>query len=159
MLKNEDIKEVAQTTPTSKVVFEALSKRVRFRDQTDLNKFRNDLLGEGQKIVDDEYMETFKKLQQLGVGILKLGRGNKPNRFKWNYNLKQVAKAAFDESQEVNELNSKPISRRMKKRLIRRGIKPTNVIKRPGKGPVSITVSLPVKKAERLLTFISKLDN
>lgn len=145
MLNQDKIKTIANSSPTSKVVFNALSERERYRDQLDLRKFKNDLMNKGEKIVQDEYIETFKMLEQLGVGSLIIGRKGKPNRFKWNYNLKDVAKASMNN--EVKEFKAiaqpiittkRPRGRPRKNQSILNAVstKATNQ-------PISITINLP----------------
>lgn len=105
MFDQFELKNVAGLNHTSKVIFDTLSKRLRFRRQTNLTNFHNHLINTGEKIIEDEFLDTFKGLQILGVGSLIFGRNGKPNRFKWNYNLKDVAKAAkSDAKMEVKEM-------------------------------------------------------
>ena len=94
MFNQDVLKSVANQSNTSKSIFDAFASRKRFRSQTNLNKLRIDLLNKGERIDNDEYLETFKSLQDMGIGSLIIGRRGKPNRFKWNYSLKDVAKIA-----------------------------------------------------------------
>lgn len=119
MFNQMEIKSVAEKSQTSKIVFDTLSKRLRFRRETNLDKFHNQLINEGEKIVEDEYLDTFKQLQKLGIGALVHGRGNRPTRFKWNYNLKDVAKSAFsDEKIDFATLEKKVVPKVSTKRSI-----------------------------------------
>lgn len=139
MFNQEEIKSIANQSPTSKIVFNNLSKRLRFRRGTNLSKFHVQLINAGEKIVEDEYMDTFKKLQTLGVGSLIFGRGGKPNRFKWNYNLKDVAKAAFSAQKvEMVELQRKP--GRPVKVVEKRAISP-KVDTKPSKVSITLEIS------------------
>lgn len=89
-----DLSTVATQNDTAKNVFKVLSERERFRSETNLSRLRRSLLDEGKKVVADDYLGVFKSLQDLGIGTIVIGRGNKPTRFKWHYNLREVAKAA-----------------------------------------------------------------
>jgi hypothetical protein len=107
MLDQVKVKELAQTSDTTKTVFNALAKRERFRSSTDLAKFHRALLGEGARIVPVEFLELFKRLHDMKVGTLVFGRRGKPNRFIWNYNFKEVAKAA---TSDMSPKNIKPLA-------------------------------------------------
>lgn len=96
MISNE-IKTIAESSDTSKAIFEVLKDRKRFRRYTNLSQFNQVLLNKGYKVVEDEYFDTFKALEKAGAGSLIIGRKGNPNRFIWDYNLKDVAKAASGE--------------------------------------------------------------
>lgn len=95
MFTQKEIKSIANGSETAKTVFDVLSKRRRFRRQTNLNKLQQMLMDQGCLIVEDDYINLFKELETKGVGSLIVGRKGNPNRFKWNYSLKSVAKAAI----------------------------------------------------------------
>src|SRR6185312_119444 len=86
-----DLNMIAKENETAKNVFEVFGARERFRRETNLQRLQRSLLENGKKVVDDEFVELFKKLQSAGIGTLVIGRGNKATRFKWHYNLKDVA--------------------------------------------------------------------
>lgn len=71
---------------------------------TNIDRLKNLLLAKGEKIVDKEYMETFKRLQDMDYGSIVYGRNGQPTRFIWNYNLKSVGKSAFSEEKEPVKL-------------------------------------------------------
>lgn len=94
MLDVTTLKAVAESNATSKAIFGELSTRQRSRHRINLRKFKYDLLTNGNKVIDEEYVETFKKLQEMGVGKLISGRHGNPSRFVWSYKLKDIAQAA-----------------------------------------------------------------
>ena len=90
----QSIQQIANQNEAAKVVFSALGERQRFRRQTDLRRLMNNIMSGGQRLVEDDFMDVFKSLERAGVGSIIHRRGNHPPRFKWYYNLKDVAKAA-----------------------------------------------------------------
>lgn len=98
MFNQEVIKSVSNLSATSKIVFEALAKRQRFSRKTNLNKFHQILLNNGCKVIETEYYEVFKKLQELEIGRFIQGKNGSPNKFEWYFDLKGLAKMAFDKS-------------------------------------------------------------
>lgn len=97
MLDQDVIRSIANESNTSKAVFDTLSKRIRFRRQTNLSKFANLMINKGERIVEEEYIQLFKRLEEAGIGTLVIGRRGKPNRFKWNYNLKDIGRIGMGE--------------------------------------------------------------
>lgn len=130
------IQEVAQETPTSKAVFDSWIQRQRFSQKTNLDKFKVDLLNQGEKIVDEEFQKTFKRLEDLGIGSIIHGRGKNPARFVWNYNLKDVAQMSMGNlsAEKVAEL---PVS---KKKIKRKLLTPKKSVGRPKKIEKSPTI-------------------
>jgi hypothetical protein len=111
--QSNSVGAIANETPTSKAIFKALAERQRFRRRTDLNRLHKTL---GDQITEEEFLSTFKKLQEAGIGSLIIGRKNNPNRFAWNYNLKSVANAALSvDGWELEPLPMKPRKRRVTK--------------------------------------------
>jgi len=93
LLNETRVKEIAQASPTSKVIFGSLASRQRMRHQTDITRMQTQLKRAGQNIDTEAFMNTFKELEKAGVGSIVYGRKNNPNRFKWNYNLKDIGQA------------------------------------------------------------------
>lgn len=100
-LKGTTLNEIATATPTAQIVTQKLADRQRLRHVTDISRIRNDLVKDGERIVDAEYMAYWKQLQTQKIGNIIYGRKGKPNRFEWYYSLKSVAQAAL-ESKDVN---------------------------------------------------------
>lgn len=164
MLNQEELKNVAALNNTSKVVFDTLSKRVRFRRQTNLTNFHNDLMNKGEKIVESEFMDAFKALQILGVGSLIFGRNGKPNRFKWNYNLKDVAKVALNQDEaEINEMPTPAPIKRGRGRPRKNAMKQAKTIKvhrgmKISASPSIITITLQISANSRPEDIAALLD-
>lgn len=108
MFTKEEIKHIAESTLTSQTVFGVLAKRERYRKETNLTKLHNQLMNQGFSIVEEDYINTFRSLEEKGAGVLIFGRKGKPNRFKWNYNLKGVAKMAKGEETDIQSIKKGP---------------------------------------------------
>jgi hypothetical protein len=104
-LNSNSVKDVAHSSPTAEGMFLDLNDRQRFRATTNLNHYRKQLIRKGIKFVEEDFLNTFKKLEQLGVGALSYGRKGNPDIFKWYYSLKDIAKMGV----EGKELNPKEI--------------------------------------------------
>lgn len=100
-LKGTTLNQIATASDTAKTVTELLASRQRLRHVTDISRVRNDLVKDGSRIVDEEYMAYWKQLQTQKIGNIIYGRKGKPNRFEWHYSLKSVAQAALD-GKDVN---------------------------------------------------------
>lgn len=95
------VKEIANENETSRSIFNELGTRQRSRARINLRKFKYDLLTTGQPIVDEQFVETFKKLQDLGVGKIISGRLGNATRFVWNYKLRDVASAVHSKETPI----------------------------------------------------------
>jgi len=91
-----DYASLKPSNPTEEVILNNLGKRERFRRETNLSAYQVNLLRKGEKIVDEQFLATWKKWESLGLGSIIYGRKGNATRFKWNYNLKWVAKAAME---------------------------------------------------------------
>lgn len=146
MLNAEVIKQIAEENDTSRAIFSKLGDRQRSRARINIRALKYDLLMNGQKVVEEEFLATFKKLMDLGVGSLVVGRGGNPTRFIWNYKLKDVAKAA--KSDKVVTI------RRPKK--FEAAVVPVEKVTVKEKTPISITFNLsPNIRGEDLAALIS----
>lgn len=108
----ETISQIAQSTEVAQKVFGALKERQRWRDRTDLTRLYKQLLEGGLTVAEQEFLGVFKKLEDIGAGSVIIARKkNKPNRFAWKYNLKDVAQAAAS-NQPIETL--KPLEKKKK---------------------------------------------
>lgn len=109
MFNQEEVRAVAKQSSTSQTIFNSLAQRKRFRRETNLKKFQETLLNEGLGIKEEDYFETFKALEKMGIGSLVIGRKGNANRFIWNYSLKEVAKSAVNKKEltDVQRLGKK----------------------------------------------------
>lgn len=103
-VKGSELKKIANSTSTSEVLFTYLAMRERLSTVTDLVRTRQHLMAEGEKIIDEEYYRAFDDLEKGGYGVLVRGRGNKNDRFHWNYSLKAIGKAAVEGKDEESPL-------------------------------------------------------
>lgn len=117
ILAGSKLKSIADRNDTSQLVLFALADRKRFRTVTDIGHMKNLLIRSGEKIVHEDYMKTWKELESLGIGSIVYGRHGQSNRFKWNYSLSAVGKAAISgHDLEAKKLTQSPILLAPKKR-------------------------------------------
>ncbi len=107
-----DLKEVSQSSDVAKNVFSMLGQRERFRRRSDLRGMFYELAGKVKNVNYDDFLTVFENLQEAGVGRIVVGRKNNPDRFLWNYNLKDVAKAL-----PVDKLSPLPKEIRKRKKV------------------------------------------
>lgn len=105
-LNGAKLKQIAHASHTATVTMTSLALRERLRHSSDIVRTKNQLIREGEKIVDSDYMSMWEALQSEGVGSIVYGRKHKPDRFEWYYSLKQVAKAGLEgTNEEVEKIN------------------------------------------------------
>lgn len=156
-LNSEVIKSIASETPTAANVFNNLAGRKRHRQETDIGRYRMALIREGVKIADGDYMNVWKKLQEAGAGTLIIGRHGNPDRFKWNYSVKDVGKLATDggidlaPAEEKTE-EKKPQRRRAKEK---EEVKREKVLYVPIRGDKGIQIELPGDFSEEEAELLS----
>jgi ribosomal protein L18E len=78
----EKLSNIANESETAKNVFEIFAARERFRRETNLSRLQRYMHEAGKKVVEDELLGLFKKLETAGIGTLVVGRGNRNTRFK-----------------------------------------------------------------------------
>lgn len=147
------IKLVAQETPTAHIVFNSLARRQRFRYETNLNKMKNILLNSGEKIVEDEFRALFRKLQDYGVGAIIYGRGSNPDKFKWNYNLRDLAKAAVTgtvRAEDVKKIGHKVHKTRRRAPVLKLRPIPAKEVS------LTLTLNVSAKEIESLLLMLKQ---
>lgn len=149
----EIIKLVATETPTAKIVFNSLARRQRFRYETNLNKMKNLLLNRGEKIVEAEYRTLFRKLQDYGVGSIIYGRGSNPNKFKWNYNLRELAKAATGKELKAEDIREIGVTHRVTRRKPLTIKKPVPMVRSKDVN-LTFTVNISSEDIQAVLNFI-----
>jgi hypothetical protein len=118
-LNGNELKKVAHASHTAEVTITALAIRERVRNFSDIVRTKNQLIRNGERIVEEDYMAFWKGLQDAGVGKIVYGRKGKPDRFEWYYSMKKVAKAALEGTNEsvekITSIKSVPAQRVIKK--------------------------------------------
>lgn len=108
-LEGAKLKQIADKNETSTLVMLSLADRKRFRAFTDISHLKNIYIRSGEKIVLEDYMNTWKELETLGVGSVIHGRKGQPTRFKWNYSLRTIGEAALSgKDVQVRALETSP---------------------------------------------------
>lgn len=151
-LDGSKLKAIAHSTPTAEITVTSLALRERLRHSSDIQRTKSQLIRDGEKIVDADYMKLWKDLQDAGIGSIIYGRKGRPDRFEWHYSLKSVAKAALEGTNEqVSKLAGVRANVQRKK--------PVKVIRRPQKvvapvaakpTPKAMPVAAPVLKSSKL---------
>jgi hypothetical protein len=91
-----ELKALIKTHPLAETVFRSLMKRERTREMMDLRRLRNRIIDEEGIAVDrTQFKDLFIDLQRKGYGKLIIGKGQDPDRFKWNNNFIQMGKEAL----------------------------------------------------------------
>ncbi len=86
---------ITHSNETALATTEELKSRVRNRRYTNIEKTRKLLVQKQLKIVEGDYVQYWKDMQAAGFGSIIYGRKGNPDRFAWNYNLKDVASAGL----------------------------------------------------------------
>lgn len=105
-----ELNNVAINSKASKVVFQALLGRERFRRITNLRLFRRILAESGSRLMLSDIVEVFNRLEAAGVGRVLDAQG--VPKFEWYYDLKQVARAAISGAKLSERARLKPIQAR-----------------------------------------------
>lgn len=106
-LDGNKLKEIANRNPTANITALALAVRERIRNASDIPRTRAQLMREGNPIVESDYTQFWKELQDAGVGQLILGRRGQPAKFAWHFSLKAVSKAMIEGTNETVQRTGK----------------------------------------------------
>lgn len=98
---NNKLANVALSSDTALGIFDDCSKRKRMRWETDLGRYAVKLAKKGVKVVQEPYMQTWKDLEDFGVGVIVHGRNGNPTRFRWHYSLKDIGEAAMHPEKKI----------------------------------------------------------
>lgn len=77
----------------AKKVLKWLREYQRSRQTTDLRQFHDAATKAGINLTLDDVVNTFERLDKLGLGSLIEGRGDKPHRFEWDYKVTSVVES------------------------------------------------------------------
>lgn len=160
-LNLESLLEIASANKTAENIFEMFSSRQRMRFETDLTRFRINLITEKGNLNDKDFYDTFKKLSDLGVCDIVAGKKGLPTRVKWRYNLLDVANSVTGMAKvnrplqpivkDKEERKKAPLTRRPQK-VVRVNHDYVGILK---KGDVSIEVHF--KTLEELAEWSKKI--
>lgn len=140
-LRGTQIQAVATKTPTAHEVGLALAERQRLRHFSDVSRMRTQLIRAGKQIVEKDYMAFWEGLQSIGAGTLVFPRTkNKPIIFQWHYNLKSIAKAMVEGTDEKFEKITAPVKRQVTKPKME-VVKPKTVINKTQARVVTVPAS------------------
>lgn len=95
-LDSTKIKQVANASRTATATMILLGFRQRAHNFINLQAVKRELEGMNEHVVDKDYMDFWRGLEDAGVGSIIVGRRGKQTRFEWNYSLKHVAQVAIE---------------------------------------------------------------
>ncbi len=125
-----NLTQVANQTEAHKSIVKALGAKVRHRHVTNLYNMKKAL----PTMDDAAFLSVFRDFEKAGLGSLIIGRKNNPNRFVWNYHLKDV-REAMRSGKALSTLS--PLPHAGKKLQIRR---------RKRRGDAELIKAMPVKQ-------------
>lgn len=100
------LQTVSKMNDAAQAAFKTFAKRERYRANTPVQRFHQELQSTYGEVKLEELMDMFKALEKQGVGSLVISRKPYQTRFKWGYSLRDVARVAagdigLDEAQRV----------------------------------------------------------
>lgn len=105
MIDNSKLKVINTESATAQAISNELKQRQRIHHFIDITRFRRNLVKSGKPVAETDYMKYWKSLQNEGAGSIVYGRKGKPDRFLFNYSLKDIAAAS------VPSAVTKPVKR------------------------------------------------
>lgn len=148
-----DLNQISKANKTAEAIFGIFSERIRFRRVTNLQKLHNDLVNQNKPVDDDDMVQTFKSLEDAGLGALVIGRNGNPSRFVWDYNLKEVAKAALEGKPSVDQAARLTAMKRKVHRRTRHKVKKAKSFNAV---PVNL-VAVSADQMEKLMSLIGQI--
>lgn len=103
VLDKEKLKKITNASHTATVAMVMLGFKQRAHSFTNLASFKSKLAAAGEKVIDRDYMDFWRGLEQAHVGSVVLGRRGKQTRFEWDYSLRQIARIAIEGKDDVIE--------------------------------------------------------
>lgn len=151
-----NLQGLAALNPVAALMVKDFGKRERQRRITTLTRYQRHLADTYNKEINwDQLVETFKVLNNLGVGALVTGRGQRAHRFKWGFSLRDVARAAGGEI-KFEEMSKTPTGKtrivypkNYKKKHLRSKVK-------SGKATKSVKVAAAPKIAPPIIQAVAK---
>lgn len=116
VLDKSRLSTLANSSETAQAIFQDVSTRRRIRWETNLPRYAVKLAHKGFKVVEQDYENAWKGLEEIGAGVIVRGRNGKPDRFKWHYSLKEIGVGGLTPEQigdikpmdETNQVQDKP---------------------------------------------------
>lgn len=123
VLDKSRLSTLASSNETAAAIFKDSADRRRIRWVTNLPRYAVKLAHKGFKVVDADYENTWKELEAMGVGVIVRGRNGKPDRFKWNYSLKEIGTGAIhpDQVGDIKSVEESKVEQPAKRKYTRRG--------------------------------------
>lgn len=97
--------EIANLSETAKIIMTDLGARTRHRSFSDIKRQKLELIAKDYKVVEADANMFWRLMEQEGFGSLLLSKKGKPERFNWNYNLKEIAAIALEEKVATRKIN------------------------------------------------------
>lgn len=149
---------------TEAIVLKTLTERQRVNKKTNLTHLFQSLKRDNEVLNRDEFYSFFKDLQDRGLGVMIKGRRDNPDRFIWNYNLKEVAQKVLGVSDKitphipVKKKLGRPFGSKNKMKAL-----PVPTVTNPVKKAKSVSFKLivdpsNVKDVEALLQLVNEIS-
>lgn len=157
-----NLEQIPTLNDAAVAAFDVFSKRRRFRSNTNLSRFHRELELKYGTIDENQLLETFKALENAGMGSLIMSRKKDRTRFAWNYSLKDVARMSKG---EISKNEAYKISK-PQRRLVVPKVQPRMVKPEPKVETVDVLVidngraekySIPVDRIDIFKTFVNSL--
>lgn len=124
------VKQVTNASRTATATMILLGFRQRAHSFINLLSVKRELQSMNEHVVDKDYMDFWRGLEEAGAGSIIVGRRGKQTRFEWNYSLKQVASVAIEgKNSVIDKLSKKHEQFTAIKALPKLDLKPLEVIK------------------------------
>lgn len=113
-----NLQTVSKMNSAAQAAFQTFSKRERYRANTPVQRFHQELQSSFGDVKLEELMDMFKALEKQNVGSLVISRKPYQTRFKWGYSLRDIARVASGELslEDAQKVNSPQKTRAVGKR-------------------------------------------
>ncbi len=151
------VRALINESDVAKEFFTQLSSRVK--------NYRRTTLDHGEKIANasrSDVVELFRQMEELDLGVYRLGRRGQPTRFEWSVAMVETARAALGEGDDVlpledSELYIEENSEEEEEEEEGDHIEHRYVLRRDLTAHFSLPADLTKVEAERLSKFILTL--
>lgn len=109
------LKAIAHASPTAIRIFTAWALRERHRNEPiKLRRFKNDLIRNGEEIVEADYLNTFSELAKHGFGKLVKSKRGRLYSFTPHWYVKHLGAAGIEDSVTLSEFEKKRVKKELK---------------------------------------------